>query len=74
MEKVIRQKIIEFIKNNMFFSNKQHGFLSGRSTTLQLLTLMDKWTDVMDNGLGIDCIFFRFSEGLWQDTSPETNK
>lgn len=52
------------MKNNMFFSNKQHGFLSGRSTTLQLLTVMDNGTDVMENGLGIACIFIDFQKAF----------
>ncbi|CAG2214545.1 unnamed protein product [Mytilus edulis] len=37
MEKIIREHIISYMKENKLFSNKQYGFISGRSTSLQLL-------------------------------------
>ena len=41
---------MEHIENNNLFSNKQFGFLNGRSTVLQLLTVLDKWTKFIDEG------------------------
>ena len=41
MEKIIRDHIIAHMKANKLFSNKQYGFISGRSTTLQLLYLIN---------------------------------
>ncbi|CAG2224961.1 unnamed protein product [Mytilus edulis] len=37
MEKIIREHIISYMKENKLFSNKQYGFISERSTSLQLL-------------------------------------
>jgi hypothetical protein len=33
------------MKVNELFSNKQFGFISGRSTSMQLLEVLDKWTE-----------------------------
>ena len=39
------------IKNDLY-SKKQFGFISGRSTTLQLLLVMEEWTKILDKGGG----------------------
>jgi hypothetical protein len=39
------------------FSDKQFGFISGRSTTLQLLIVMEEWTEILDNGGTLDSIY-----------------
>jgi hypothetical protein len=36
------------------YSNKQFGFISGRSTVLQLLKVLDRWTEILDEGGCID--------------------
>ena len=43
MEGIIRDHIIEQMKINKMFSDKQFGFISGRSTTLQLLNVLTIW-------------------------------
>ena len=42
----------------MLFTDKQFGFIKGRSTTLQLLQigLLDKWTECLEDGGQIDVI------------------
>ncbi|VDI65266.1 Hypothetical predicted protein [Mytilus galloprovincialis] len=50
LEKIIREHIIKHMKLNRLFSNKQYGFISGRSTSLQLLEVIDKWTEAIDDG------------------------
>jgi len=39
MEAIIRDKILSHFKVNMLFTDKQFGFIKGRSTTLQLLDI-----------------------------------
>ena len=46
-------------RNNLFIS-KQFGFIGGRSTSLQLLTVLDKWTEILDNGGTIDAVYMGF--------------
>ena len=47
MEKLIRLHIINHMKANKLFSNKQYGFIEGRSTALQLLEVIDKWSEAL---------------------------
>ena len=42
---------------NKLFSPRQFGFIPGRSTSLQLLNLIDKWTKSLENGGQIDIIY-----------------
>jgi hypothetical protein len=42
MEKLVRETIVKHMSTNKLFSNKQFGFISGRSTALQLLKVMDE--------------------------------
>ena len=56
------------MKKNNFFSDKQFGFISGRSTSLQLLKILDIWTEQIDNGASIDCIYMDFQKAF--DTVP----
>ncbi|CAG2214927.1 unnamed protein product [Mytilus edulis] len=56
LEKIIREHIIKHMKLNRLFSNKQYGFISGRSTSLQLLEVIDKWTEAIDDGYELHLI------------------
>jgi hypothetical protein len=64
MEKLIRLHIINHMKANKLFSNKQYGFIEGRSTALQLLEVIDKWSEALDEGLDIDCICTDFQKAF----------
>jgi len=44
MESIIRQSITDHFLDNNAFSNKQFGFIKGRSTVMQLLNVMYMWT------------------------------
>ncbi|MEW8545715.1 MAG: reverse transcriptase family protein, partial [Candidatus Thiodiazotropha sp.] len=63
-EKLIRQRIIEHMNRNNLFSNKQFGFIGGRSTSLQLLTVLDKWTEILDSGGTIHAIYMDFMKAF----------
>jgi hypothetical protein len=62
LEKIIREHIIKHMKVNELFSNKQFGFISGRSTSLQLLEVLDKWTEAIDKGSDVDVIYMDFQK------------
>ena len=49
-------------------SDKQFGFLGGRSTVLQLLIVLDKWTEILDRGGVVDVIYCDFQKAF--DTVP----
>ena len=63
-ETLIRVEIMQFLKTNNLLSSKQFGFLSRRSTTLQLLTMLEKWTSILDRGGAIDVIYFDFMKAF----------
>ena len=52
MESLIKQKIketlLEFLKNKNTLPDRQFGLLPGRSTILQLLTILDKWAEALN--------------------------
>jgi len=52
----IRDSVTTHFKLNHLFSNKQFGFIKGRSTSLQLLKILDKWTELLENAGQIDVI------------------
>ena len=53
------------VTNNLF-SSKQYGFITGRSTTLQLLKVLDEWTEILDNNGQVDIIYMDFMKAFDQ--------
>ncbi|VDI32121.1 Hypothetical predicted protein, partial [Mytilus galloprovincialis] len=68
MEKLVREHIVKHMKINKFFTDRQYGFISGRSTSLQLLNVLDKWLEALDNGKSIDVIYMDYMKAF--DTVP----
>jgi hypothetical protein len=64
MERLIRNHMIDFLETNKFLSNDQHGFRSGRSCTTQLLETLELWTNFIDNGMSVDCIYLDFAKAF----------
>ena len=56
--------IMNYFLQNRLFSDKQYGFIKGRSTTLQLLNLLDLWTNSLEDGGQIDVIYTDFENVL----------
>lgn len=63
-ESFVREIIIGHMKHFGLFSNKQFGFLGGRSTVLQLLIVLDKWTEIIDKGGSVDILYFDFMKAF----------
>ncbi len=64
MESIVRDHVISHMLSNQLFSDKQFGFISGWSTTLQLLWVLDEWTSILDSGGGIDAIYCDFQKAF----------
>ena len=56
LESIIRDSIMEHFAANKLFTNRQFGFLKGRSTVTQLLQILDEWTEALETGGRIDVI------------------
>ena len=54
--------------NNHLFSKHQFGFMKGKSCPLQLLEVLEDWTNALDNGNELDILFYDFRKAF--DTLP----
>lgn len=64
MESVIRDHLLEHLEMNKVISNKQFGFVKGRSTTSQLYTVMEDWTRAIDDGVQVDVAYTDFMKAF----------
>ena len=64
MEKIIRKALINNLERNSLLSDDQYGFRSGRSCSTQLLTVLELWTEIIDNGHSIDCLYLDFCKAF----------
>ena len=64
MEKLVRSHILNHMKSQNLFTKRQYGFIYVRSTSLQLLEVLDKWTEALDNGHYVDCIYMDFQKAF----------
>jgi hypothetical protein len=55
---------MKYLLCNNIFSNKQFGFIPGRSTVLQLLKVLDMWTSQLERGGQIDVIYTDFEKAF----------
>ena len=66
LERAILNKIYEPISNRI--TDVQHGFMQGRSTTTQLLSILHKVNNSLDSSVQTDIIYLDFSKAF--DTVP----
>ena len=66
MESIVRKEIVEHMTKNNILSSIQYRFITGRSTTLQLLKVLDIWTQILDMGGQIDGIQWIFMKAFDQ--------
>lgn len=64
LEKLVRNSIVNHMDKNNLLSNKQFGFINGRSTQLQLLMVLEEWTKIIDNGGQLDVIYMDFMKAF----------
>jgi len=49
--------VLNHLKINKLLSNRQFGFIKGRSTVLQLLKVLDDWTSSLEKGGQIEVVY-----------------
>ena len=57
LERTVREEIVNHLSVNKLLSDSQFRFRKNRSTILQLLTVMNEWTEALDDGIQIDTVF-----------------
>ena len=64
MESILKDYLLDFLCENNILPNKQYDFLPGKSTILQLLNLLGKWMEAIDNGHYIDVVYCDFMKAF----------
>ena len=64
LEKIVRDKIVNHMKENKLFSNSQHGFREGRSCLTNLLETLEQWTKILDEDDCIDVAYLDFRKAF----------
>ena len=59
---------MKYLMSNNILTNKQFGFMRGRSTILQLLKVVDMLNEILDRGGAVDVIYCDFMKAF--DTVP----
>ena len=55
---------MNYFLTNKLFNNYQYGFIKGRSTALQLLTIIDDWLINLENGNQVDVVYTDFEKAF----------
>ncbi|CAL4165993.1 unnamed protein product, partial [Meganyctiphanes norvegica] len=56
--------ILEHLADNDILSDRQHGFREGRSCLTNLLEVMECWTEILDEGDGVDVAYLDFRKAF----------
>ena len=65
MESIIKKEIVNHCRTHKLFADEQHGFISGRSTTTQLLKFIDDCLQSYVKGGVIDTIYLDFAKAFY---------
>ena len=61
-ERIVKEKMLEYLRDNRLISYQQFGFLSKCSTCTQLLDCVNDWTLSLHNRHSVDVIHFDFAK------------
>jgi len=64
LESLVRKGIIEHMNENYLMSEAQHGFREGRSCLTNLLETLEAWTQIIEDGDGIDIAYLDFRKAF----------
>ena len=64
LESIVRAHVLEHLKNNNILRDEQHGFRERRSCLTNLLEMMEYWTEILDEGDGIDVAYLDFRKAF----------
>ena len=64
MESIIRGQLFEHLKSKNLLSEEQHGFREGRSCLTNLLTTLEDWTSMLEDGDCVDVAYLDFRKAF----------
>jgi hypothetical protein len=68
LERLVRNKLTDYLLTNKIINDTQHGFIAQKSTDTILLRFYDYVTDMVDRNMVVDTVFFDFAKAF--DTIP----
>ena len=63
-ERIIRKRVMHHLSVNRLLTQNQYGFIPGRNIQLQLLRIVDDWTEAWDQRHELDCVYLDFSKAF----------
>ncbi|KAG6931740.1 hypothetical protein G0U57_001044 [Chelydra serpentina] len=64
MEQVLKESILNHLKEGKVIRNSQHGFTKGKSCLTNLIAFYDEITGSVDEGKAVDVLFLDFSKAF----------
>ncbi len=64
LESIIKDHVVKHVQENKVLTECQHGFVSGRSCSTQLIACLDIWTSILDQGSNVDAVYLDFSKAF----------
>jgi len=64
MEKLVSEALLKHMIHNDFLSDYQHGFVRGRSCTTQMLLVIDKLSEILDQDGAVDTVYVDFAKAF----------
>ena len=55
---------MDHMTKNRLICEAQHGFVPSRSCMTQLLITLELWTEILDCGVSLDCIYLDFKKAF----------
>ena len=65
LESLVRTRVIEHLDRNNLINEAQHGFCEGRSCLTNLLETLEAWTQIIEEGDGIDVAYLDFRKAFY---------
>ena len=63
-ESILKDDIMSHLIENGLIKDSQHGFMTGRSCTTNLITFLDKLTEIVDRGRAADIFYLDFAKAF----------
>lgn len=62
LERVVKEKLLEYILKNNILPYEQHGFIPKKSTVTNLLECLNDWSRSFDNSRSTDVVYLDYSK------------